>query len=115
MGEQGFAQNAMVKAVGEALTEQGRMANYEWRQSIASRRPEGAFRCAGMRTAVPAPWGNWHFLPSFWILATAPQLTKPQRWTALVRYRVAKIIQAAAKINPTITLRQAISAPLPTG
>ena len=26
MGEQGFTQNAMVKAVGEALTEQGRMA-----------------------------------------------------------------------------------------
>ena len=27
MGEQGFTQNAMVKAVGEAMTEQGRMAN----------------------------------------------------------------------------------------
>ena len=49
------------------------------------------------------------------VLATAPQLTKPQRWTALVRYIVAKIIQAAAKINPAITLHQAISAPLPTG
>ena len=49
------------------------------------------------------------------ILATAPQLTKPQRWTALVRYIIARIIQAAPKINTPIALRQAISAPLPTG
>ena len=34
------------------------------------------------------------------ILATAPQLTKPERWRALVRYIVTKIIEAAQKIHP---------------
>ena len=49
------------------------------------------------------------------ILNTAPQLTKPERWTALVRYIVARIMEAAPKINRPTALRQAISAPLPTG
>ncbi len=34
------------------------------------------------------------------ILATAPQLTKPERWSALVRYIVEKIIEAATKNHP---------------
>lgn len=39
------------------------------------------------------------------VRATAPQLTKPERWTALVRYIVAQIIAAAAKIHaPPATL-----------
>ncbi len=49
------------------------------------------------------------------ILATAPQLTKPERWVALVRYIVARIIEAAPKFYPPTGLRQAISAPLPMG
>ena len=49
------------------------------------------------------------------VLATAPQLTKPERWTALVRYIVARIIEAAPKIHPPTALRHAISAPVPTG
>ena len=38
------------------------------------------------------------------ILATAPQLTKPERWRALVRYIVTKIIEAAQKIHPLLTV-----------
>ncbi len=49
------------------------------------------------------------------ILATAPQLTKPERWTALVRYIVARIIEAAPKIQPQIALGQMIPTPVPTG
>jgi len=37
------------------------------------------------------------------ILATAPQLTKPQRWCALVRYIVDKILAAQAENGPPIT------------
>ncbi len=49
------------------------------------------------------------------VLATAPQLTKPERWTALVRYIVARIIEAAPKIHPPKVLNQAICSPMPTG
>ena len=49
------------------------------------------------------------------VLATAPQLTKPERWTALVRYIVAKIIEAAPKIKLPKVLDQVISSPMPTG
>ena len=44
------------------------------------------------------------------ILATAPQLTKPERWSALVRYIIAKIIEAASKIHPPPTPVQVTSA-----
>lgn len=44
------------------------------------------------------------------ILATAPQLTKPERWSALVRYIIAKIIEAASKIHPPQTPVQVTSA-----
>ena len=37
------------------------------------------------------------------ILAIAPQLTKPQRWCALVRYIVEKILAAKAENGPPIT------------
>jgi len=49
------------------------------------------------------------------VLATAPQLTKPERWTALVRYIVARIIEAAPKTYPPTALGQVILAPMPTG
>ena len=32
------------------------------------------------------------------VIATAPQLAKPQRWAALVRYIIAQIMAAAPKI-----------------
>ena len=44
------------------------------------------------------------------ILATAPQLTKPERWSALVRYIIAKIIEAASKFHPPPTPVQVTSA-----
>ena len=44
------------------------------------------------------------------ILATAPQLTKPERWSALVRYIIAKIIEAASKVHPPPTPVQVTSA-----
>ena len=49
------------------------------------------------------------------ILATAPQLTKPERWSALVRYIIATIIGAATKITPPLAPVQAISASPNTG
>ena len=49
------------------------------------------------------------------ILATAPQLTKSERWTALVRYIVARMIEASPKIHPPTALGQVISAPMPSG
>lgn len=49
------------------------------------------------------------------VLSTAPQLTKPQRWTALVHYIVAKIIAAASKIPPPPTQLPGISTPLTAG
>ena len=44
------------------------------------------------------------------ILATAPQLTKSERWSALVRYIIARMIGAAPKITPPLVPVQAISA-----
>lgn len=49
------------------------------------------------------------------IMSTAPQLTKPERWAALVHYIVARIIEAAPKIHPPTALCQVISAQAPTG
>ena len=49
------------------------------------------------------------------VLTTAPQLTKPERWTALVRYVVAKIIAAAPKIHPPPTNAPQIAAPIAVG
>lgn len=49
------------------------------------------------------------------ILTTAPQLTKSERWTALVRYIVVRIIEASPKIHPPTALGQVISAPMPSG
>jgi hypothetical protein len=49
------------------------------------------------------------------VLATAPQLTKPERWTALVRYIVARIIEAAPTFHPPAVLQRVTSDPLPTG
>ncbi len=39
------------------------------------------------------------------IRATAPQLTKPQRWFALVRYIVGRILACAPKPNPALSAR----------
>lgn len=49
------------------------------------------------------------------ILTTAPQLTKSERWTALVRYIVARMIEVSPKIHPPTALGQVISAPMPSG
>jgi hypothetical protein len=38
------------------------------------------------------------------VLATAPQLPEPGRWTALVRYIVDKILSARSKTRPAIAL-----------
>jgi len=38
------------------------------------------------------------------ILATAPQLTQPERWVALVRYIVAKIIATKTENHPQTAL-----------
>jgi hypothetical protein len=49
------------------------------------------------------------------ILATAPQLTKPERWIALVRYIVGKITEATPKMHSSIVGCRAASASIPTG
>jgi hypothetical protein len=49
------------------------------------------------------------------ILTTAPQLTKPERWRALVRYIVTKIIEAAQKIHPPAVECHALLPPVATG
>ena len=46
------------------------------------------------------------------ILATAPQLTKAERWPALVRYIVAQIIAAISKKHPPPTLIPAMPQPI---
>lgn len=46
------------------------------------------------------------------VLTTAPQLSKPERWTALVNYIVAKITAAAPKIYPPPPNLPEIAAPL---
>lgn len=50
-----------------------------------------------------------------YVMITAPQLTKPERWTALVRYIVAKIMAGASKIHPPPASTPAISPPLVAG
>lgn len=49
------------------------------------------------------------------ILATAPQLTKAERWPALVRYIVAQIIAATSKKNPPPNLIPAMPQPIASG
>ena len=49
------------------------------------------------------------------VRATAPQLTKPERWAALVRYIVAQIVAATAKIYAPPTVISATLPPLTSG
>ena len=49
------------------------------------------------------------------IRATAPQLPKPQRWIALVRYIVANIMAEKRKNHPTTDLGPALATIVPTG
>jgi hypothetical protein len=49
------------------------------------------------------------------VLASAPQLTKPERWKALVRYIIAKIIAAKPKNHSPPTLPPSVSLLNPTG
>jgi hypothetical protein len=49
------------------------------------------------------------------VLASAPQLTKPERWKALVRYIIAKIIAAKPKNHSPPTLPPSVSLLIPTG
>ncbi|MDZ4255250.1 MAG: transposase [Sulfuritalea sp.] len=49
------------------------------------------------------------------VLASAPQLTKPDRWAALVRYIIAKIIAARPKNHPPLALSPSVPLLIPTG
>ena len=49
------------------------------------------------------------------ILATAPQLTKPDRWKALVRYIIEKIIAAKPRNHPPTDLSPPSLSLIPTG
>jgi hypothetical protein len=49
------------------------------------------------------------------VLSTAPQLSKPERWRALVRYIVTKIIEAAQKIHPPAVRCHVLLPPVATG
>jgi hypothetical protein len=49
------------------------------------------------------------------VLASAPQLTKPERWNVLVRYIVAKIIAAKPKNQPPPSLSPFVSILIATG
>ena len=49
------------------------------------------------------------------VLASAPQLTKPERWKALVRYIVAKIISAKPKNKPPPSLPPSVPMLISTG
>jgi hypothetical protein len=49
------------------------------------------------------------------ILAAAPQLPKPERWKALVRYIIGKILATNPKNQPPPTLLAASPLPLPAG
>ena len=49
------------------------------------------------------------------VIATAPQLTKPERWKALVRYIIEKIIAAKPKKHSPPTLPPSVSLLIPTG
>ena len=53
MGEQGFTQNALVKAVGEAMTEQGRMA------------AEHRITTAGVKKRIERNWSRHDWVPTF--------------------------------------------------
>jgi len=49
------------------------------------------------------------------VLASAPQLTKPDRWKALVRYIIAKIIAAKPKTHSPLALSPSSPLLIPTG
>jgi hypothetical protein len=49
------------------------------------------------------------------ILAAAPQLPKTERWPALVRYIIAKIISAKPKTHPTTAISPPVPLLNPTG
>lgn len=49
------------------------------------------------------------------VLASAPQLTKPERWKALVRYIIAKILAAKPKNHSPPVLPPSVSLLIPTG
>lgn len=49
------------------------------------------------------------------VLASAPQLTKPDRWKALVRYIIEKIIAAKPKNHPLPALSPSVPLLIPTG
>ena len=49
------------------------------------------------------------------VLTTAPQLTKPARWKALVRYIINKIIEATSKIYPPQTRLPPITSSIASG
>ena len=49
------------------------------------------------------------------IRATAPQLPKPQRWIALVRYIIANIMAEKRKNHPTNEHYTTLAATVPTG
>ncbi|MDP2825939.1 MAG: transposase, partial [Sulfuritalea sp.] len=49
------------------------------------------------------------------VLASAPQLTKPERWKALVRYIIEKIITAKPKNHSPPVLPPSVSLLIPTG
>jgi hypothetical protein len=49
------------------------------------------------------------------VLASAPQLTKPERWKALVRYIIQKIIAAKPKNHPPPVLPPSVSFLIPMG
>ena len=49
------------------------------------------------------------------VIATAPQLTKPARWKALVRYIIAKIITAKSNYHPPTAIMNAVSPLIASG
>ena len=49
------------------------------------------------------------------VIASAPQLTKPERWNALVRYIIGKIIAAQPKTRAPRTLPPSVLSLIPTG
>lgn len=49
------------------------------------------------------------------VIASAPQLTKPERWNVLVRYIIGKIIAAQPKTRDPRALPPCVSSLIPTG
>jgi hypothetical protein len=49
------------------------------------------------------------------VLASAPQLTKPDRWKALVRYIIARILATKPKSHPPLALSPSVPLLIPTG